>query len=76
MQNKSISKKRKSYIAGMRLLMGISVGITCTLLLFIIGYVMYQGLPNITWELLTTKPQYLTGQIGILPDILNNTKNI
>ncbi len=71
MQNKTISKKRKSYIAGMRLLMGIAVSITCALVLFIIGYVMFKGLPNITWELLTTKPGYLSGQIGILPDILN-----
>ena len=30
-----------------------------------------QGVPNITWELLSTKPSYLTERIGILPDILN-----
>lgn len=28
-------------------------------------------IPNITWELLSTKPSYLTERIGILPDILN-----
>ena len=28
-------------------------------------------MPNISWELLSTKPSYLSGRIGILPDILN-----
>ncbi|MGN1409245.1 MAG: phosphate ABC transporter permease PstA [Eubacteriales bacterium] len=55
----------------MRTLMGISVGITCALVIFLIAYVMYKGLPNITWELLSTKPSYLDDKIGILPDILN-----
>ena len=32
---------------------------------------MVKGIPNITWELLSTKPSYLSGRIGILPDILN-----
>ncbi len=38
---------------------------------FVIGFVLYKGVPNITWKLLTTKPSYLTKNIGILPDILN-----
>lgn len=71
MQNKSISDKRKIYIACMRILMGISVALTCSLVLFMIGYVLIQGIPNITWELLSTQPSYLSGRIGILPDILN-----
>lgn len=32
---------------------------------------MWKGLPNVSWELLTTKPSYLSNRIGILPDILN-----
>lgn len=32
---------------------------------------MWRGLPNVTWELLSTKPSYLTESIGILPDIMN-----
>ena len=40
-------------------------------MLFLIGYVLWKGIPNITWELLSTKPSYLRNQIGILPDILN-----
>ena len=34
-------------------------------------YVLAKGIPNITWELLSTKPSYLADRIGILPDILN-----
>lgn len=71
MQKKTLSNKRKAYIALMRGLMGISVFITCALVLFMIYYVLSKGLPNITWELLSTKPSYLSDRIGILPDILN-----
>ena len=41
------------------------------LVLFLMGYVLVNGIPNISWELLSTKPSYLTERIGILPDILN-----
>lgn len=71
MQKQSISTKRKAYITVMRVLMGISVSVTCALVLFLIGYVLWKGLPNVSWELLTTKPNYLSNRIGILPDILN-----
>ena len=71
MQKKSISLKRKTYIAVMRVLMGISASITCALVIFLISYVLCKGLPNVSWELITTKPSYLSGRIGILPDILN-----
>ena len=67
----NISKKRKAYIFIMKALMFISVGITCALVLFLIGYVLIKGIPNISWELVSTKPSYLSGEIGILPDILN-----
>lgn len=49
----------------------LSVGLTCALVLFMIGYVLYKGVPNLSWPLLSTKPSYLSGTIGILPDILN-----
>lgn len=71
MQTRSISLKRKTYITTMRVLMGISVSVTCALVLFLIGYVLWKGIPNVSWELLSTKPSYLSGRLGILPDILN-----
>lgn len=67
----NLSKKRNYYIGCMKAVMGISVAVTASLVVFLVGYVLVKGLPYITWELLTTKPSYLLGTIGILPDILN-----
>ena len=64
-------KKRNVYIWAMRVLMWLAAGITAALTLFLLGYVLVKGVPNITWELLSTKPSYLRGTVGILPDILN-----
>lgn len=69
--NQSLSMKRKSFELLMKLLMWISVGMTAALVLFLLIYVFSQGIPNVTWELLSTKPSYLTERIGILPDVLN-----
>jgi len=64
-------KKRNVYIWGVRILMWLAAGITAALTIFLLGYVLIKGLPNISWELLSTKPSYLRGTVGILPDILN-----
>ena len=64
-------KKRTIYIWAMRFLMWLAAGITAALTLFLLGYVLVKGVPNISWELLSTKPSYLRGTVGILPDILN-----
>lgn len=66
-----LSKKRKAYIGGMKAAMYISTGITAALVIFLVAYVFIKGIPNISWELLSTKPSYISGNIGILPDILN-----
>ncbi len=66
-----VSKKRKISIALLKGLMYLSVSLTVALVLFLIIYVLSKGLPNITWELLSSKPSYLSDTIGILPDILN-----
>ena len=58
-------------MTAMNILMRAAALICAALVVFMIGYVMYKGLPNITWKLLSTKPSYLTGDIGILPDMLN-----
>ena len=66
-----MNKKRKIYIGFMRGAMYVCTVLTAALVLFLFGYVLMNGIPNITWELLSTKPSYLTERIGILPDILN-----
>ena len=66
-----MQKKRKLYIAAMKAAMGICSVLTFLLVIFMIVYVLFKGLPNITFKLLTTSPSYLADSIGILPDILN-----
>lgn len=66
-----MSKRRKLYIVLMRAGMYAATGFTVAFVVFLVGYVLIKGIPNITWELLTTKPSYLEDRIGILPDILN-----
>ena len=66
-----VSPKRKVYIGIVNILMRLSVTITFTLVVFLFGYVLMKGLPNITWELVSTSRSYLSDRIGILPDILN-----
>ncbi len=70
MQGK-ISTKRKLKITLLKTLMYLSVFVTCAVVIFLIVYVLVRGIPNISWELISTKPSYLKGTIGILPDILN-----
>lgn len=71
MVKQTLSKKRKSFEVLMKSLMYASLLVTVSLVLFLIIYVLMQGLPHISWNFLTTKPSYLTENIGILPDILN-----
>ena len=66
-----MNKRRKLYIGLMRGAMIFCTALTAVLVLFLMGYVLVNGIPNISWELLSTKPSYLTERIGILPDILN-----
>ena len=66
-----ISGQRRVYITLVRVLLGLATLLTAALTLFLMCYVLMKGLPNITWELLSTKPSYLEDRIGILPDILN-----
>lgn len=63
--------KRKIKIALLRSLCIISATFTCALVLFLTVYILAKGVPNISWQLLSEKPSYLSGKIGILPDILN-----
>ena len=71
MIKEKISGKRKNYEILMRVLMALAVGLTGGLVIFLVFYVLSKGLPNISWDFLTTAPSYLTRHIGILPDILN-----
>ena len=66
-----LSGKRKAYDRVLRFLLYFCAVLTCTLLVFIIGYIFVKGLPHVTWEFLSTEPSFIRDTIGILPNILN-----
>ena len=70
MQDK-ISTSRKIKCAILNILMYLSAGIICLILLGLIGYILYRGLPHISLEFLTSKPSLIRETVGILPNILN-----
>ena len=66
-----LSARRQVYDRGLRALVWICAGITCALLVFLIGYIFYRGVGNLSWTLLTSQTSYIQDTIGILPNILN-----
>ena len=68
---RKISRSRNLFLWTVRGGMYAATALTGLLTLFIVGYVLIQGIPNLSWAFLSTKPSYLSGNIGILPDILN-----
>ena len=71
MEHKTLSAGRRFYDRTLRVLLYLSGFVTCALLALIIGYIFYRGLPNISWELLSSQSSYIKDTIGILPNILN-----
>ena len=62
----------RRFMDGLRMaLIYLSIALVCALVLGMIGYIFFRGLPNITWELLSTTPSVRADRIGILPDLLN-----
>lgn len=55
----------------MQALVRIASVAVCLLVIFMTGCVLIKGIPNISWELISSSPSYLSDKVGILPDILN-----
>lgn len=70
MDKREFSARRRIWGGTMRGLMLLCAAVTCALAVFLIIYVLVKGVPNLSWQLLSTKPSYLDGSIGILPDII------
>ena len=70
MDKREFSARRRIWGGTMRGLMVLCTAVTCALAVFLIVYVLVKGVPNLSWQLLSTKPSYLDGSIGILPDII------
>ena len=67
----ALSVRRRVRCCAAAVLMYVSAGIVCLLLIGIIGYILVRGSPGISWSFLSTKPSLVRDTIGILPNILN-----
>lgn len=63
--------KRKIKDGVLKALMYFAAALTLLMLVCLIGYILFRGLPHITVELLTSKPSLIKNTVGILPNILN-----
>ena len=66
-----LSARRRIYDVGMRSLIYIAAAIVVALLVFLLGYILYRGLPNLTWTFLTSEESVVKDIQGIGPAILN-----
>lgn len=71
MINKNFALQRKFYNNFLSIIIIVSVILIAIFIVSFVGYILYKGLPQINWELISTKPSYISERIGILPDILN-----
>lgn len=65
------NKSRLVWDAVRKVLVYAAAGLTMLLLIGIIGYVLYKGLPQLSWQLITSVPSVTKKIDGILPYILN-----
>lgn len=63
--------KRKLKNGAAKVLLALAGCTTCLLLLLMIGYILLRGIPELSWEMLSSEMSYLRGTVGILPNILN-----
>ena len=71
MDKHQFSARRRIWGGTMRGLMLLCAAVTCALAVFLIVYVLVKGVPNLSWQLLSTQTSYIKDTIGILPNILN-----
>ena len=65
------SAKRKAKAHVLKVLVYGCAFLTVAVLVALLGYIFVRGTPNITWQLLSTKPSVIKDTIGILPNLLN-----
>ncbi len=63
--------RRKLRDSILYILMYLCTIIVCGVLIFLIGYCLYRGIPALSWQFLSSQTSYRDGTIGILPNILN-----
>ena len=66
-----MTPRRRLWDAGARGMLWAAGTSAAALMLFLIGYICFRGLPGISWAFLTREESVLEGTVGILPSILN-----
>ena len=67
----TFEKKRKLWNRAARVGVYTASLLTAALLVGLIGYILYRGLPNLSWQLVSTQTSYIRDTIGILPNLVN-----
>lgn len=71
MTNTKFALQRKFYNKFLSIVMILSITLVAIFIVLFVGFILYKGIPQINWKLISTKPSYISESIGILPDILN-----
>ncbi len=66
-----LSSSRRAWNGAMRFLLYAAAAIICALLVFLIGYILYRGVPSLSWQFLTSEESVINDIQGILPAIVN-----
>ena len=69
--DQGLSASRKVYNGVMRILIYVAAAIVVALLIFLLVYIFYRGLPNLSWQFLTSEESVVKDIQGIGPAILN-----
>ena len=67
----TFEKKRKLWNQAVRVGLYAASLLTAALLMGLIGYILYRGLPHLSWQLVSTQTSYIRDTIGILPNLVN-----
>ena len=67
----TFEKKRKIWNYAVRAAVYAAALLTVALLVGLIGYILYRGVPNLSWQLVSTQTSYIRDTIGILPNLVN-----
>lgn len=67
----TFEKRRKLWNTAVKAALYAASMLTAGLLVFLIGYIFWRGIPYLSWELISSQTSYIRNTIGILPNIVN-----
>lgn len=67
----TFEKRRKLWNTAVKAALYAASVLTAGLLVFLIGYISWRGIPYLSWELVSSQTSYIRNTIGILPNIVN-----